>query len=534
MVLLNPVATRRRPFLAPLARMIRESKSDDRRIRGGRTATSINSSSDGLVTGIRLRAAIYLRVSTEEQAKEGYSIPAQKERLTQYCHMQGWDIYDYYMDEGVSAKNLDRPELQRLLRDVRDGRLDVVLVFRLDRLTRSLIDLFQLLQTFEDYKVGFKSATEVFDTTTAIGRLFIAIIAALAQWERENLAERVKVAMEEKVRQGLFHGGAPPFGYNLDEGRLYINEEQAHIVRFIFNNYSKGDTLEGIKYKLTKMGVKSPTGIGWNTTTINLMLKNPIYIGRMRWNMDDPDNYFEVETDFPWVVSEELFEEVQRVAQSRKKYGPRSVKSEFVFTGKLFCPLCGRVLVGQSNKKDGRPYNYYRCKGREEKGEFKCHFTSIRDTAVEHKFLEVLRHLKDNAAALEAAATIVEPSDSEHTHEMNQLQKEIEKIKNNRVKWQRAYAEDVITMDDLRERTQEDREREKWLQQRLVELTGFQEVPTEKMTPDQLLEILGDVEASWSVASIEEKKTMVQILVDRIVVQRGKNSQEVDLEVAFN
>ncbi|GAE32406.1 recombinase family protein [Halalkalibacter hemicellulosilyticus] len=170
-----------------------------------------------------MKTAVYVRVSTEEQVKEGYSISAQKERLDAYIKSQGWELVSYYVDEGVSAKDTNRPELQRMLKNIEEGFIDVVLVYRLDRLTRSVLDLYQLLESFEKNGCHFKSATEVYDTTTAIGRLFITLVAALAQWERENLGERVRMGMTQKVREGEWHGSTPPYGYQLDNGSLVIN-----------------------------------------------------------------------------------------------------------------------------------------------------------------------------------------------------------------------------------------------------------------------------------------------------------------------
>src|SRR5690625_1264812 len=183
-----------------------------------------------------MKTAIYVRVSTEEQAKEGYSVSAQMKRLKAFTVSQGWDIHDVYADEGISAKNTKRPQLQRMIKDIKSDKVDVVLVYRLDRLTRSVFDLYKLLETFEKYDCKFKSATEVYDTTTAMGRMFITIVAALAQWERENHGERVAMGFEEKVKQGKCPFNFSPIGYDLnkEKSKLYINESEAIIIREIF------------------------------------------------------------------------------------------------------------------------------------------------------------------------------------------------------------------------------------------------------------------------------------------------------------
>jgi site-specific DNA recombinase len=163
-----------------------------------------------------MRAVAYLRVSTEEQASEGFSLVAQEERCKSFIKSQGWDLVkEPYIDDGYSAKNLERPAIQQLINDLKNNEFDVIVVYRLDRLVRSVLDLHHLLQLFDKHQVAFKSVTEVFDTTTAMGRFFITLVAAMAQWERENLAERVLMGMERRALEGKRNGGNAPYGYRM-------------------------------------------------------------------------------------------------------------------------------------------------------------------------------------------------------------------------------------------------------------------------------------------------------------------------------
>ena len=160
-----------------------------------------------------MTTAIYCRVSTEEQAREGFSINAQKEALTKYALANDWIITDYYVDDGISGKNLDeRPEVTRLIKDVKSGKIKNVLVYKLDRLTRSIRDLIYLIELFKKYQCSFNSKTEKIDTSNAVGKMFVEIIGVFAEFERENLAERVTFGYEQKTREGNYTNTHGVFG----------------------------------------------------------------------------------------------------------------------------------------------------------------------------------------------------------------------------------------------------------------------------------------------------------------------------------
>src|SRR5690625_963900 len=196
-----------------------------------------------------MRTALYIRVSTREQL-DGYSISAQKRQLTAYCESQGWDVIGYYVEEGESAKDTNRTELQRMLGHVEEGLIDCVLVYKLDRLTRSVADLYDLLKIFDKHKCKFKSATEVYDTTSAMGRMFITLVASFAQFERERLSERVSMGMEQLTHEGKWKGGHVGFGHDRKDGEFIIVEHEAAVLRDMYKWYLEGLSDRKIAIKL--------------------------------------------------------------------------------------------------------------------------------------------------------------------------------------------------------------------------------------------------------------------------------------------
>ena len=176
---------------------------------------------------------IYIRVSTEDQARDGFSINAQKEKLTKYAEANDWSIFDYYIDDGISGKNLDgRPEATRMLKDVEEGKINNILIYKLDRLTRSVRDLIYLIELFEKHSCTFNSQTEKIDTSNAVGRMFVKIIGIFAEFERENLAERVSFGYEQKTREGNYTNTQGVYGYDYipKEQKLVVNIEEKDLV----------------------------------------------------------------------------------------------------------------------------------------------------------------------------------------------------------------------------------------------------------------------------------------------------------------
>lgn len=293
-----------------------------------------------------LRAGIYVRVSTEEQAREGYSCEAQRRECQAFARRQGWDVADIYSDEGWSAKSMDRPAVRRLLVDARSGRLDVVVVWKLDRFSRRQLDTLRAIrEDLEPHGVGFRSATQDFDTTSSSGRAMLGMLAVFAELEREQLSERVRIGLAETARQGRWSSGTPPFGYRIEGGALVPDPDRAPIVRLIFSLYAGGMGRPRICAELDRRGVATPTGrVGspaWRENSVANILRNRAYLGEV------PAPIVPGERERGWLPGRHppLVEAGQFDAAADQRLsrmpGRREHRSLGLLSGILCCGACG-------------------------------------------------------------------------------------------------------------------------------------------------------------------------------------------------
>ncbi|MDR2572599.1 MAG: recombinase family protein, partial [Oscillospiraceae bacterium] len=294
---------------------------------------------------------MYCRVSTEEQAKEGFSIKAQQDKLKDYIKIKGWEFYDIYIDDGISGKNIEsRPEVNRLIADVVKGNVENVLVFKIDRLTRSTKDLISLMDLFNENSCAFNSLMESIDTHTPSGRMFIKIIGIFAEFERENIIERVSVALEKKVREGyiLSNYNIVPYGYSRQIGQreITINEEESKVVKEIFNLYlHKHKSFNAIATELNRRGILSSTGVKWGSYPVSYILSNPLYMGKVRYSTKDEKRYFEAEGKHEAIISEEIFSEVKSKMAKMQRIIRKRPHEENYFCGTLMCGECGKKMT---------------------------------------------------------------------------------------------------------------------------------------------------------------------------------------------
>lgn len=230
------------------------------------------------------KVALYVRVSTARQDQEGYSIPLQKERLIAYCKAKGWVVAGIFVDPGHSGSSLERPGIMALIEGVEAGKFDVVLVYKLDRLSRSQKDtLFLIEDVFMASNTDFVSMQESFDTSTIYGRAMVGMLSVFAQMERETITERTLMGRVGRAEEGLWHGGGTdPIGYDYIDGELRVNEAEAAQVREVYGLYADGFSVTEISRRMD--GCRTKHGDWSHTSTVGNVLDNPLYAGTIHFD----------------------------------------------------------------------------------------------------------------------------------------------------------------------------------------------------------------------------------------------------------
>ena len=334
----------------------------------------------------KYKVAIYIRVSTKKQVEEGYSLDAQRERLEKMCETNGYIIYKVYADEGKSGKDTNRPAFQEMMADMREGKFDKILVMKLDRISRSVIDLEIMIKEMQEYNVHFESASEKIDTSSSFGMMFVRLLAIFAQFERERISERIYDAFEEMVANGKPITGSQPFGYKNENGKVVIDEDKREIVEFIFDTYEKNHSV-----RRTLMYVNEKYNLNMSYHSITNIIRSSLFCGCYRGN----DNYCDA------YMSKERWEKIQSIAENNKIVKVYNANRIYLFSGLLVDTNCGRLLAGGFKKNPRADSLYYRCNKAKQTGECICN-KNVNEKWLEKYLLENLnKHISDYFNSLE-------------------------------------------------------------------------------------------------------------------------------------
>jgi site-specific DNA recombinase len=364
------------------------------------------------------RVCLYSRISTDED-HQPTSLHTQRERLERYCEaMEDWHITAAFSDQ-ASGTTLERPGLKQALNLARERRCDLLLVYRVDRLSRKVRQLASLCEELDTLDVVLKSATEPFDTGSAAGRMMLQMLGVFAEFEHATIVDRVTAGLERRVREGRWMAGRTPYGYTREDKALVPCPVRAAVVRRIFGLYTDGKLgTTAIAHQLEAEGAPAPRQQGWSRNALLLILQNPAYLGLIRWNGQLHQGQHQP------LIDQDTFEQAQAILARRNENAAlrRGNSSDFLLSGLVRCAGCGRAYVGTSAHGRSRRCTYYACSTRYRYGRSKCEGRRLPKDRLEAAVLAQLAGIyRDGTLVEQAIAGAAEQAASDRPRVEEQL-----------------------------------------------------------------------------------------------------------------
>lgn len=444
---------------------------------------------------------LYIRVSTEAQAEEGFSIGAQQERLEAYCRALGWENYQLYIDPGFSGSNLNRPQMQRLIGDVQSGKVSAVVVYKLDRLSRSQKDTLYLIEdVFIPHNVAFVSLNENIDTGTPYGRAMIGILSAFAQLERENIYQRTRMGMLERVKQGYWMGGGGvPYGYDYDRNRgiLVPNEQQAEQVRKMYDLYLRGYSAQKIAHML---------GLRYDRIVTQILARKSntgviCYKGEEYPGLHEP------------IISAEIYNLTQIKMRERAEKSRVPTKGTHLLAGLVYCGACGaRMRYVKWGKGGYKLYCYSKDKSKPHmKRADACSSEPCWADQIEGLVIQDLFNI---------SANLEQPEKEGCAPPADPLQELESQIAQTEAKVKRLYNLYAVDGNEMLLDTIEENKRQLALlrEQRIME----EETRARARHIGLIREQVVSIRSAWEMLSAQERQAILRDCIDRIIIHKNR------------
>jgi site-specific DNA recombinase len=475
------------------------------------------------VPAVTVRCAIYSRKSTSEGLDSDFNtLDAQREACEAYVLGKSRDAWEslpaHYDDGGYSGGDMERPALKALLADIEAGKIDVVVVYKIDRLSRSLIDFAKMMAVFEKHGVSCISISQQFDTTTPIGRLTLHMLLSFAQFERELIAERTRDKMSAARRKGKWCGGRPFLGYDIDPAtkRLEVNAAEAEQVRAIFGLYiERGSILDvlrevnarclTLKAFATKAGGTCGGG-KFDRGSLHALLTNVTYTGKIRYRKEVHQGEHEP------IVDAETFSRVQELMRQNRSSGASKARTDQVplLRGLLYCKACGKAMSSSYTSKRARKYRYYVCNGAAKKGWATCPSKSVPAAQIEQFVVGEIKAIgSDPALVSETIAKMQANLDAQRDELRRQQAAATRELGRHHDDLRRmAAAGETSLLADLQERIATEEGKHLEARDELAALKPLPEI--------ELRKALAEFEPVWASLSPSEQAKLLNLLLERI------------------
>jgi DNA invertase Pin-like site-specific DNA recombinase len=489
------------------------------------------------------RCAVYTRKSTAQGLEQEFnSLDAQREACIGYIQRQpGWKLVDErYDDGGFTGANLERPAFQRLLQDIDAGKIDVVVVYKVDRLSRSLLDFAQVMDRFNKAGAAFVSVTQNFSTADAMGRLTLNMLMSFAEFEREMIAERTRDKIAAARRKGKWTGGPVPLGYDVVDKKLVVNELEAVVVRELFSLYEQHRSAMVVARLLNKAGRTTKhhranngnvrAGKRWTKDAVLRALRNPVYAGLMSCGGELHESEHQV------LIDRERFRRVQGTLDGQtaaKKHRGRN--PDYLLRGILRCARCGAAMTPASTRKGGKEHRYYRCVTRDKNGRKACASRPLTAGAIE---MFVVERLREAAAGGVLAADVERRLRARAEHRRSELLTERRDLPPVIAKLSaegRRLVEKIGEANGAAQRLLDQRIAEVGAElgraeQRLADVErALAAVERAEIETRWVLQALADFDAAWDILTAENRARLVRALVRSVEVDEPTGNVTVTL-----
>ena len=471
-------------------------------------------------------AAVYIRVSTEDQAREGFSLGEQKEKLLQLCAFKEYEVFKVYEDAGISAKDMEhRPAFQEMLQDMRDGKINYIVAYKLDRVTRSVRDLEELILELEKYNCYLVCDRDDVNTSTANGRFFVRMLTVLSQLEIEIVSERTKFGLNGAIKSGHIPGQRP-FGYkSADDKRMVIDNATRPYVEKIFDMYLEGKSFQQIANYFKENNIYPKKN--WKDTTIQKIIDNKIYMGdyeqykRIAKNKQiEPITYMNVVEP---IISRAIWEECQHQKEKNQRTYTRD--RVYLFFQKLECPSCHRIMKCKGSGGKKRKYMYYTCE--------KCHI-NYREDKIEELLTNFIYDMVEYDMAVKKYFLPI-LADHKPT-KTDDIDKEIKQLEKQKERIKKAYMSGIVEMEDFSEDYKLIEDKLEILEQKKSENLDLDNMTfspqqlmadrdIERETMIRLDTLNRVVKTTWENKSKEEKQEFISKLVESVIITKDSNNE---------
>ena len=480
----------------------------------------------------RVRCAIYTRKSTDEGLDQAFnSLDAQRESCEAYIQSQmhaGWvALSDRYDDPAYSGGNLARPALQRLLRDIEAGRVDSVVLYRVDRLTRSIIDFARLIEVFERHGVIFVSVTEQFSTATPTGRLQLHMILSFAQYEREVAAERIRDKIRLAKARGKHMGGPEVLGYDAADGRLTVNRDEARLVHHIFTRFTRLGSATKLAAELnaqghttktwTTRGGKTTGGRPWTKTSVTRLLNNRKYLGQVGHYGET----FEGEHDA--IVEKPLWDKAQAILAENSTVRSNNTRAQVpaLLRSVIHCGHCDAAMTPTSTIKKARTYRFYRCSAAARNGHGTCPVRSVAAGQIEEAVVGQLRAVFRTPELVARTYREAKSREREETDRLRgdkaELEKRLVELKQAADRLLKADGNGAGSLAEELRRAGDDMDDVKTRMDGVV--ADLQTLESGQLSEREVIDALTALDPVWNELFPAEQTRILQLLVEHVVVR---------------